>query len=121
MEPRITRITQIRPRNPWLLIFVLFSILGTITVAQAPRAQFTDVAPQSQFNYVTHNDYRIRKYFIQPMAGGVAILDYDNDGKMDIFFTNGAEQPSMKKTAAFNNSLLRNRGAGIFEDRTSAA
>ncbi len=74
-----------------------------------------------QFNYVTHNDYRGRKYFIQPMSGGVAILDYDNDGKMDIFLTNGAELPSMKKSAAFKNSLLKNVGGGVFEDRTSAA
>src|SRR6266446_8273865 len=88
------------------------SILLSITllaIAQTPRAYFADVAPQSQFNYVTRNDYRSRKYFIQPMVGGVAILDYDNDGKPDIFFTNGAELPSMKKSAAFNNSLMRNR------------
>jgi enediyne biosynthesis protein E4 len=89
--------------------------------AQQPRPYFTDVAPRSQFNYVTRNDYRSRKYFIQPLAGGVAILDYDNDGKMDIFFTNGAELPSMRKPAAFANALLRNRGDGAFEDRTSAA
>ena len=86
-----------------------------------PRPYFTDVAPRSQFAYVTRNDYRSRKYFIQPLAGGVAILDYDNDGKMDIFFTNGAELPSMKKPAAFANALLRNRGEGVFEDRTSTA
>jgi enediyne biosynthesis protein E4 len=89
--------------------------------AQSPRAYFTDVAPRSRFNYVSRNDYRSRKYFIQPMSGGVAILDYDNDGKMDIFFTNGSELPSMKKSAAFSNALLRNRGAGVFEDRTAAA
>ena len=86
-----------------------------------PRPYFTDVASRSQFNYVTRNDYRSRKYFIQPLAGGVAILDYDNDGKMDVFFTNGAELPSMKKPAAFSDALLRNRGEGVFEDRTSAA
>ena len=89
--------------------------------ARQPRAYFTDIAPKSQFPYVTRNDYRSRKYFIQPLAGGVAILDYDNDGKMDIFFTNGAELPSMKKPSAFANALLRNRGDGVFEDRTSAA
>ncbi len=92
---------------------------GAIDARQLPA--FTDVAPRSQFSYVTRNDYRSRKYFIQPLAGGVAILDYDNDGKMDIFFTNGAELPSMKKPAAFANALLRNRGEGVFEDRTSAA
>jgi hypothetical protein len=86
-----------------------------------PRPYFTDVASRSPFNYVTRNDYRRRKYFIQPLAGGVAMLDYDNDGKMDMFFTNGAELPSMKKPAAFANALLRNRGEGVFEDRTAAA
>src|SRR6266850_30141 len=90
---------------PFLLLVIL---PGAGTDAQTQRPQFTDIAPQSQFNYVTRNDYRRRKYFIQPMVGGVAILDYDNDGKPDIFFTNGAELPSMKKSAAFNNSLMRN-------------
>ena len=89
--------------------------------ARQPRPSFTDVASQSPFNYVTRNDYRRRKYFIQPLVGGVAILDYDNDGRMDIFLTNGAELPSMRKPAAFANALLHNRGKGMFEDRTSAA
>jgi hypothetical protein len=86
-----------------------------------PRPYFTDVAAKLPFNYVTRNDYRRRKYFIQPLAGGVAILDYDNDGKMDIFLTNGAELPSLRKPAAFADALLRNRGGGDFDDRTSAA
>ena len=102
------------------MAFVAIST-GRAVDARQPRPYFTDVASRSQFNYVTRNDYRSRKYFIQPLAGGVAILDYDNDGKMDIFFTNGAELPSMKKPAAFANALLRNRGEGVFEDRTSAA
>jgi hypothetical protein len=99
----------------------LFIPTGRGAGAQQPRPHFTDVASQSTFNYVTRNDYRSRKYFIQPLVGGVAILDYDNDGRMDIFLTNGAELPSMRKPAAFANALLHNRGGGRFEDRTSAA
>ena len=63
------------------------------TPAKAAGTWFTDVAPRSSFAYITHNDYTGRKYFPQPMCGGVAIFDYDNDGKMDIFFTNGAKLP----------------------------
>jgi hypothetical protein len=86
------------------------------------RPHFTNIAPQSKFSYVTNNDLSPRKYFVQPIAGGVAIFDYDNDGKMDIFFTNGAKLPELKKTGpSFYNCLLRNRGDGTFEDVTKKA
>ncbi len=91
--------------------------------AAHPRhPHFTDIAPKSKFSYVTNNDLSPRKYFVQPMGGGVALFDFDNDGKLDIFFTNGAKLPALKKTsAAFYNCLLRNRGDGTFEDVTPKA
>lgn len=84
--------------------------------------QFTDVAPRSGFAYRTNNDFTGRKYFPQPMCGGVAIFDFDNDGRMDIFLTNGAKLPQLKKTdPSFLNCLLRNRGDGTFDDVTGKA
>jgi len=89
---------------------------------QESPAWFTDVAPRSDFAYHTNNDYSSRKYFLQPICGGVAIFDYDNDGKMDIFFTNGAKLPEVKKTdKSFYSCLLRNKGDGTFEDVTEKA
>ncbi|HEU5403346.1 MAG TPA: CRTAC1 family protein [Terriglobales bacterium] len=86
------------------------------------RPHFVDVAGQSKFDYVSNNSYNGRKYFPQPMCGGVAIFDYDNDGKMDIFLTNGARMPEMKKSdATYYNRLLRNLGNGKFEDVTMKA
>jgi len=86
------------------------------------KVWFTDVAGQSNFSYRTNNGFTGRKYFPQPMCGGVAILDYDHDGKMDIFFTNGARYPELKKTSpAYFNCLLRNKGDGTFEDVTAKA
>ena len=91
-------------------------------VAANKRPHFTNVAPQSRFSYITNNDMSPRKYFVQPIAGGVAIFDFDNDGKMDIFFTNGAKLPELRKTGpSFYNCLLRNRGDGTFEDVTKKA
>jgi hypothetical protein len=56
------------------------------------------------------------------MCGGVAVLDYDNDGLQDIFFTNGAKLPQLKRTGStFYNCLLRNRGDETFEDVTTKA
>jgi hypothetical protein len=89
---------------------------------QPAQPHFVDITARSQFSYITNNDLSPRKYFVQPMAGGVAIFDYDNDGKMDIFFTNGAKLPELKKTGpAFYNCLLRNKGDGTFADVTAKA
>ena len=80
------------------------------------------MAGRSSFAYRTNNDFTGRKYFPQPMCGGVAAIDYDNDGWMDLFFTNGAKLPELKKTSAeFMNCLLRNKRDGTFEDVTARA
>lgn len=58
----------------------------------------------------------------ETMAGGVAVLDYDNDGNPDIFFTNGADIETLKKTVPkYSNRLFRNNGDGTFSDVTDKA
>jgi hypothetical protein len=99
--------------------------LGTASASAATeqgKPWFTDVAGHSKFGYRTNNDFTGRKYFPQPMCGGVAAIDYDNDGWMDLFFTNGARLPDLKKTSPeFMNCLLRNKRDGTFEDVTERA
>ena len=56
------------------------------------------------------------------MAGGVAVFDYNKDGRPDIFFTNGANIETLKKDdAKYSNHLLRNDGKGVFTDVTKEA
>ena len=56
------------------------------------------------------------------MAGGVAVFDYNKDGRPDIFFTNGANIATLKKDSPkFSNRLFRNDGHGVFTDVTKQA
>jgi hypothetical protein len=87
-----------------------------------PRHWFTDVSNKSSFSYRSDNGFTGRKFFPQPMCGGVAAIDYNNDGWMDLFFTNGAKLPELQKNAPdYYNCLLRNNRDGTFTDVTAKA
>jgi len=56
------------------------------------------------------------------MAGGIAVFDYNRDGRPDIYFTNGANLATLKKDEAkYQNHLFRNDGNGVFTDVTKEA
>jgi hypothetical protein len=60
--------------------------------------------------------------FVESTPGGVAVFDYDGDGRPDIFFTNSAELPSLEKTSPlYANRLYHNDGSMHFSDVTDAA
>jgi len=97
------------------------------TVAARPeespkRPYFVDVAPRSKIAYKSNNSPDSRKFFPKTMCGGIALFDFDNDGLLDIFFTNGAKLPELKKTdPSYYNCLLKQRHDGTFEDVTAKA
>lgn len=95
--------------------------LGSLAVpGEAPP--FEDWTAKSGIGFALQNAPTPEKHQIETMAGGVAVLDFDNDGYPDIFLANGAAQPSLEKTgASYCNRLYRNRGDGTFEDVTEKA
>jgi hypothetical protein len=84
--------------------------------------KFENMLKASGINFVLKNSISPQRYSIETMTGGVALFDYNNDGLLDIFFTNGAEIPSLEKTdSSYSNRLFRNNGDGTFTDVTAEA
>src|SRR5262245_16965833 len=71
---------------------------------QAPSpVTFTDSTTRTGITFRHLASPTSQKYLVEAMGGGVALLDYDNDGRLDIFFTNGARlEDPMPKNAAPN-------------------
>jgi len=73
-------------------------------------------------DFALDSDETPQRHAPETMAGGVAVFDYDNDGQLDIFFTNGADIDTLKKTSAkYSNRLFHNNGDGTFTDVTEKA
>lgn len=108
-------------RVPAARAIALIALLVTVPGARA-QIRFEDVAGKSGLKFELHNGAAGEFHQPELMLGGVAVLDYNNDGCMDIFFTNGAAMPSLKKTGPpFYNRLFRNNCDGTFTDVTEKA
>ena len=98
------------------------------TGASVPT-RFDDVTAQAKLNFVNQASHTSHKYLPETMGGGVAMLDYNNDGLLDLFFVNGAalldpmpagKSPD-KSDPKYWNRLYRNNGDGTFTDVTVQA
>src|ERR1700726_2454615 len=92
-------------------------------------ASFTDVTSALGINFEYAASHTSRKYLIETMGSGVALFDYDNDGRLDIFVVNGAQlsDPTPKGTipqktgSKYWNRLYHQKRDGTFEDVTERA
>ena len=97
-------------------------IFAATTAAPVPPIRFREVAAAAGLSFVLENHPTDHKHMIETMPGGIAVFDYDGDGRPDIYFTNGADIPSLEKTAPkYWNRLYRNEGDWKFTDVTEQA
>jgi enediyne biosynthesis protein E4 len=95
---------------------------GQRSASDGARLLLRDVAGAAGLNFVHSATPSPAKYYVDSVPGGLAIFDYNGDGRPDIFFTNGAQLPSLeKRSAAYANRLYRNDGNMRFTDVTDAA
>ena len=90
--------------------------------AERSQIRFENHQKLSHVDFILNNSTTADKPVIDSVLGGVALLDYDNDGYLDIFFTNGARIPSLEKDSPdFSNRLYHNNHDGTFTDVTDRA
>ena len=119
------------------IVFVasVFSIGGadklraTNTVYSLAPGRFVEISQRLGVNFQHQASHTSKKYLPETMGSGVALFDYDNDGRLDIFFVNGAplSDPTPKgaipqKTGPkYWNRLYHQKADGTFEDVTEKA
>ncbi|MDG3007226.1 CRTAC1 family protein [Paludisphaera mucosa] len=88
-----------------------------------PQPRFVDVAEAAGLKTVLYGGGPDKDHILESVGTGCAIVDYDGDGRLDVFLVNAwvlDEQPSQVKLKG-RNALYRNKGEGAFEDVTAKA
>jgi hypothetical protein len=89
------------------------------TPAAPPRVALRDIAERAGLRFVYDQSPTPEKHYIESAPGGLAVFDYNGDGRPDVFFANGAASPSLAKRGAQHaNRLFRNDGDLRFTDVT---
>lgn len=128
-------------RAAWVLCAGV-SLLGALLQVPSAAAQatavpsgpavpghFVDTTAASGVTFAGVASHTSHKYLIETMGSGVAAFDYDNDGRLDLFFVNGAplSDPMTKGAVPKKqgpkdwNRLYHQKKDGTFEDVTEKA
>ena len=104
-----------------VILAALLSVFCALRWASSsePRVQFVNVAREAGIAFKHENGASKEKLMPETFGAGVAFIDYDNDGWIDIFFSNGADLAHGKPSPG--NALYHNLGNGKFEDVTKKA
>jgi enediyne biosynthesis protein E4 len=109
---------------------VLLAIVSALSLA-SPRApslpsepslpSFTDIAPPAGIRFQHTSGSPEKNYIFEAKGGGVCLLDYDNDGLLDIYFVNGSTLEDVQRGVSHASALYRANGDGTYTDITTTA
>src|SRR6476661_628721 len=118
------------PRAPRCLVVLLAIAASTVVGTGQGQPQdspslgfsFTNIARAAGLDAkIVFGGAESNKYLLETTGTGVALIDYDNDGRLDLFFVNGSTLEGFPADRAPSNHLYRNTGNGHFEDITQKA
>jgi hypothetical protein len=109
-------------RHRILALAAVAALLPGPSSTSSPAIRFEEIAARAGLKVTTNSSPTPNKNQIETMVAGVALLDYDGDGYLDIYVVNGAAIPSLKKESpAYWNRLFHNNHDGTFTDVTEKA
>jgi hypothetical protein len=85
------------------------------------RVTFTDVAKAAGLKFKQDSTASDQKYYLETMGTGVAWIDYDQDGLMDLYFVQSAATDLYQPPHPLRSALYHNNGDGTFTDVTEKA
>jgi enediyne biosynthesis protein E4 len=98
------------------------ALAAAATTATLGPIAFEEIAERSGIRFVADSCPTPNKNQIETLVAGVALLDYDRDGYLDIYLVNGAAIPSLQKDSPqYWNRLFHNNHDGTFTDVTEKA
>jgi hypothetical protein len=100
----------------------VFVLLAVALAAGVSPIAFEEIAAKSGLRFTTDSSPTPNKNQPETMVAGVGLIDYDNDGYLDVYLVNGAAIPSLKKDSPrYWNRLFHNNRDGTFTDVTEKA
>jgi enediyne biosynthesis protein E4 len=118
-----------KARSVYVFSTAILVALFVVSAKPEIEVHFADITQAAKIDFRHEASATSNKYLLETMGGGVALLDYDNDGRLDIFFTNGSHlsdpmakgERSDKSDRKFWNRLYHQNSDGTFSDVTEKA
>jgi hypothetical protein len=89
--------------------------------AASHAVRFTDITATAGIHFRHTSGRSGRFYLPETLGAGCAFLDYNNDGRLDLFFVNSSRLPGFTGVGPFYPALYRDDGGGRFTDVTRQA
>jgi hypothetical protein len=116
--------TQVIHQTVIVLAVALFASTRSVTSTFLSPSEpvYRDLSSKAGIDMVIRSGIPEKPFLVEGITGGVCLFDYNNDGRLDIYFVNGSNSGAyLANTTAYSSRLYRNNEGGTFSDVTKQA